>query len=219
MQNLSEPFAGYPPLGVRAIHTHAERRGMSTYRAPHDGHAQRPTRFVCDASIVSQTWPSKSNKAAQAWLAQAGSGCLFAPAIVLEVIEQGIAPERFFEPAHAEELTQWKCSLGERGFAFLLPLRQVISIVDEMMDVRSLKNLWLTAPNARREKIPHEIYVAATAIAYRMKIATLSTKRYLSIVEAGFRLPGFITPETHAWDTSGAAPAALRPGLSDITLH
>src|SRR5690606_7768957 len=67
--------------------------------------------YVLDASMVSQTWPLRLNRAAQSWLEANRDRNLYVPAIVLEVIEQGIVAEQYIEPQHAAELELWKRSL------------------------------------------------------------------------------------------------------------
>ncbi|QKC97170.1 hypothetical protein EB231_22660 [Mesorhizobium sp. NZP2298] len=115
----------------------------------------------------------------------------------MEVIQQGIDLERDREPGHAEELTFWRDTLPEAwGLTFVLPLREtgIMEIVDKMERTKQLNDMWQTSPQATRKKIPHEIFVAATSIAFGMRIVSLKTRGYLRIKDAGFPVPGCITP-------------------------
>lgn len=153
--------------------------------------------YVVDATIVSKTWPHKPHAATCAWLAAAPSGSLYVPAVVMEVIQRGIDLEQDREPGHAEELTFWRDTLPQAwDVTFVLPLREtgIMEIVDKMERTKQLNDMWQTSPRAKRAKIPHELFVAATSIAFGMKIVSLKTRGYLRIRDAGFPVPECVTP-------------------------
>jgi len=140
---------------------------------------------IVDASVVSRTWPYKRDPSVYAWLASAPRGSLYVPAAAVEVIKRGIELVRETEPEHARELDAWRDSLRHLGFILVPPLEFIEGNAQALGCISKLKNLWAKAPR-------HEIYVVATSIAFRMKIATLSTRRYRPFTDAGIALPGFV---------------------------
>jgi predicted nucleic acid-binding protein len=149
--------------------------------------------YIVDATVVSQTWRYRADPATCEWLSSAPRGSLHVPAVVMEVIERGISlVEHKRELEHVEELKLWRNSLPGLGFTFILPLGEIQEIVGEMMRMTQLKNFWMTSPGAKWEKLPHELYVAATSIALDMEIVTRRTKGYALMEKAGIILPGLI---------------------------
>ena len=142
--------------------------------------------YIVDASVVSRTWPYRRDPSVCSWLATAPRGSLYVPAAAMEVIQRGIELERETEPEHARELEEWRDSLRSLGFILVPPLEYIERNAQTLGCISKLKNLWEKPPR-------HEIYVVATSIAFRMKIATLSTRRYRAFADAGITLPGFVT--------------------------
>jgi predicted nucleic acid-binding protein len=157
----------------------------------------------------------KRNGPARSWIQRIPAEKVLIPAVVFDIIDQGIEKVRTTEPGHAEELQRWRNSLTVSGMRTIPTSDAISKIAAAIAGTKQLKTLWMARPGSKK-RIPQDIQVAATAIVCGQPIATLKTRNYLKIGRY-FRLPGVFDLGIAKWRIEAPRPHQLGPSPSPLS--
>lgn len=152
--------------------------------------------FLLDTNIISNSSKQKPHPRVSEWL-RAQSRVAIPFAVILE-IETGIAEKDRSDPAKAEALWEWMDKLLDTEFEYPTPTPHVARVLAKLLCCRPLTQLWLANPKADNKKPGQDLFIAATAIAYDMPIATLNAKDF-ELIDEFFPLPGVYNPAFEVW--------------------
>jgi len=153
--------------------------------------------FLLDTNIISNSSKAKPHPQIAGWLrSQARVAIPFAAILEIEI---GIAKAYTHNPPKALALTEWLDSVLQTEFEYAIPTPGVARVLAEMYCCDQLSHLWYTDPDKPKKRRPgQDLFIAATAIAYEIPIATCDSKDY-SAIDQRFPLPGVFDPSAGAW--------------------
>lgn len=152
--------------------------------------------FLLDTNIISNSSKRRPHPTVSEWL-MAQSRVAIPFAVMLEV-ETGIAEKHRSDPEKAEALWEWMDQLLGTEFEYPIPTPQVARLLAKLLCYRPLTQLWLVNPKADNKKPGQDLFIAATAIAYDMPIATLNARDF-ELIDAFLPLPGVYNPAFNVW--------------------
>ncbi|TCU13733.1 PIN domain-containing protein [Rhizobium sullae] len=152
--------------------------------------------FLLDTNVISNSSKRRPHPKVSEWL-MAQSRVAIPFAVMLEV-ETGIAEKHRSDPEKAEALWEWMDQLLDTEFEYPTPTPQVARLLAKLLCCRQLTQLWLVNPKADNKKPGQDLFIAATAIAYDMPIATLNAKDF-ELIDGFFPLPGVYNPAFEVW--------------------
>lgn len=152
--------------------------------------------FLLDTNIISNSSKRRPHPTVSEWL-MAQSRVAIPFAVMLEV-ETGIAEKHRSDPEKAEALWEWMDQLLGTEFEYPIPTPQVARVLAKLLCYRPLTQLWLVNPKADNKKPGQDLFIAATAIAYDMPIATLNARDF-ELIDAFLPLPGVYNPAFNVW--------------------
>lgn len=153
--------------------------------------------FLLDTNIISNSSKSPPNSQIAGWLcSQARVAIPFAAILEMEI---GIFQKLPDNPPKAMALGNWLDGILQTEFEYPIPTPEVARKLAEMYCCGSLSHLWFVDPDKPKKRRPgQDLFIAATAIAYDMPIATCDEKDFLAIHPL-FPLPGVFNPASGAW--------------------
>ncbi len=160
--------------------------------------------FLLDTNVLSNSSKMKPDPEISRWLrAQSRVAIPFAAILEMEI---GISNATINNPPKALALTEWLDGVLQTEFEYAIPTPAVARKLAEMYCCNHLTHLWYTDPDRPKKRRPgQDLFVAATAIAYKIPIATCDSKDYQAIT-AWFPLPGVYNPSTGVWLVPRAEP-------------
>ncbi|NKJ77827.1 PIN domain-containing protein [Rhizobium leguminosarum] len=171
--------------------------------------------FLLDTNIISNSSKRRPHPTVSAWLT-AQSRVAIPFAVMLEV-ETGIAEKHRSDPEKAEALWEWMDQLLDTAFEYPIPTPQVARLLARLLCCRPLNQLWLANPKADNKKPGQDLFIAATAIAYDMPIATLNAKDF-ELIDGFFPLPGVYNPAFDVWAVQRCQVAPPRGETLPVTV-
>lgn len=157
--------------------------------------------FIGTTCLISETSKPRPNPRVVEFIA---NNAIVLPSTVITEIERGILRVSVTDPQRSSRLRDWLTSQSEVWPVLHGREHEAARVLAEMLECRPLRNVWLPQPKTQNPKLAYHVFVAASAIAYDLPVATIGTE-CLSIIDAFFPLPGIFCATNGSWTT--ATPA------------
>ncbi|WP_156379851.1 hypothetical protein [Rhizobium sp. Leaf383] len=162
--------------------------------------------FIGTTCLISESTKPRPNPQVVSFLA---NNTIVLPSAVITDVERGILRLSSHDPQRASRLRDWLNSQREAWPILNSREREAAQVLAAILECKPLKNIWLPQPKAHNPKLAYHVFIAASAIAYDLPIATVGTDRLLSI-NSFFPLPGIFSAKDGIWTT--ATPARWMTG-------
>lgn len=154
--------------------------------------------YVLDTNVVSEFARQRPDAALLGWLDTLPHGSIAIPFSVVMEIQRGITELVAAEPSKASRLQKWLDGILGSDITFLPMDVATARLLGAMSAERSLRDLWVPDRTASRPKMKQDLSIAATAISYRLPLATRNIADFLRI-DAIYPLPGLFNPFAVSW--------------------
>lgn len=154
--------------------------------------------LLMDTNIVSLMGKWRSPPGLRPWLLEIGPARL---AICYPVITELLRGAHLVMPSNAEkarEITDWVQLVKAADFAVLDMNFEVADIYARMTSTPRLKQMWVSNGQSKRNRLGHDLMIAAVSIVHQAPILTANVADFLSI-DRTFPLPGVYHPFESAW--------------------
>ena len=121
-------------------------------------------KLLLDTCVISEYIKSKPNLEVIAWLDNQRKNDLFVSAISIAEIKKGIFKVRKFDVQRYEKLAQWLVCVEEQFLGRILPVNNIVLTTWAEINGESESN--------GKKLAIMDSFIAATAIAYQMKVVT-----------------------------------------------
>lgn len=171
-----------------------------------------PERILLDTCILSQFTYKYPSPNLITWIKKFPEESLAISVATVFEIQKGIEYLRACGSNRASQLEKWLEDILASDIDCLLQDVCISRLVAKMVTVPKLKHLWIPDPSAKKPKLGQDLLIAATAIHYRIPLATTNSRDFMLIHEH-FKLPGVFDPSSMAWcvPRSSTAEAKQRP--------
>ncbi|KQS78804.1 hypothetical protein ASG25_09165 [Rhizobium sp. Leaf384] len=154
--------------------------------------------FIGTTCLVSEASKPRPNPHVVEFLA---NNSIVLPLAVVTEIERGILRVSINDPQRSCRLRDWLSSQKKTWPLLQGRDHEAAKVLAEMLECRPLRNTWLPQPKARYPKLAHHVFVAASAIAYDLPVATVATESLLAI-DGFFPLPGIYCAKSSSWTSA-----------------
>ncbi|MCX2698596.1 PIN domain-containing protein [Ochrobactrum chromiisoli] len=157
-----------------------------------------PERILLDTCVVSQFTYRYPSPDLITWIRKFPEKSLAISVATVFEIQKGIEHLRACKSDRASQLESWLEDILASDIDCLLQDVCISRLLAKMVAVPKLKHLWIPDRSAKKPKLGQDLLIAATAIRYRLPLATTNSQDFLLIHEH-FRLPGIFNPSTMSW--------------------
>lgn len=154
--------------------------------------------LLMDTNIVSLMGRARPSPGLRPWLLRVGITRL---AICYPIIAELLRGAHLLEkdnPRKCHELKTWVASVLETDFPILEMTPDVAMIYARMTSVPKLRHMWTVQHNQKRNRLGHDLMIAAVAIAHNVPIVTDNITDFMTIQDE-FPLPGLYHPMNSRW--------------------
>jgi len=151
-----------------------------------------------DTNIVSLMGLTRPPPGLRSWLLRVGITRL---AICYPIITELLRGAHLLEkdnPRKCEELKTWVASVLSTDFPVLEMTPDVAMIYARMTSIPRLRHMWTVQRDQKRNRLGHDLMIAAVAIAHDVPVMTANISDFMTIQEE-FPLPGLYHPMTSCW--------------------
>ncbi|MBA8910540.1 type II toxin-antitoxin system VapC family toxin [Aminobacter ciceronei] len=172
--------------------------------------------ILLDTNIVSETTRKSPHPSVVAWLDTQPERGLALPFSALVEIQKGISDLMLKNLQKARALQRWLDDLLASDINFLPMDTRTALILGRMYATPQLRDLWTASAYTSKPKMRQDLMIAATAIAYQIRLATRNTADFERINDL-FPLPGIVNPFDCEWPGASkpefVPPEQFRPSL------
>ncbi|PSJ60414.1 PIN domain nuclease [Mesorhizobium soli] len=129
---------------------------------------------------------------------------------VIAELRRGAHLAMLKDESKAARLNKWIDKVLSVDFQFADSTPQAADLYAAMTTVSDLNNLRISHPTQKKDKLGHDLMIAALSIAHRMPIATSNIRDFLSI-NRHFKLPGLFDPVQSEWHVEPLPCLQSRP--------
>jgi len=190
--------------------------------------------LLVDTDIVSMMGRIKPPAGLRPWLLRIGIKRLAISYPVLTELLRGAHLREADDPEWARAILSWVDEIREMDFHYPAMNPTVATIYGRMTSVPALKHMWTVQARQKKNRLGHDLSIAAVAIAHRMPVLTANHDDFLKIhqhfvlpggifnpfknrwfVKPGFEVP---LPEFDATEPDAAGDAVILPRLTRTPL-
>jgi len=157
-----------------------------------------PERILLDTCVVSQFTYRHPSPDLITWIRKFPEKSLAMSVATVFEIQKGIEHLKACGSDRASQLEKWLEELLASDIDCLLQDVCISRLVAKMVAVPKLKHLWIPDRSAKKPKLGQDLLIAATAIRYRIPLATTNSQDFLLINEH-FQMPGVFDPLSMSW--------------------
>ncbi|AUW43950.1 type II toxin-antitoxin system VapC family toxin [Rhizobium leguminosarum] len=157
--------------------------------------------FLLDTNIISNSSKLRPHPTISEWLRNQERVAI--PFAAFLEIETGISQRARDNAFAANELWKWLDQVTGTDFEYPVPTPGVARVLGKMLCCRPLTHLWFRDPTYHKRKPGQDLFIAATAIEYKLPIATIDESDF-ALIHSYFPLPGVFNPAFGVW----AVPSA-----------
>lgn len=154
--------------------------------------------LLMDTNIVSEMGHKAPRPGLRPWLIEIGTSNL---AICYPVIAELLRGAHLLAPSNpdrAEEILDWVAEIRQTNFVVLTMNLEVADIYARMTSTPRLKHMWTSDGKSKRNRLGHDLMIAAVSIVHQTPIVTGNLGDFLSIHQS-FPLPGVYHPYENLW--------------------
>ncbi|MGI0526593.1 type II toxin-antitoxin system VapC family toxin [Rhizobium giardinii] len=154
--------------------------------------------FLLDTDVVSRAGLRNPPPALRPWMRAVGTSSLALCFPVIAELQRGAHLAARNDPEKGHRVSAWIDAILSVGFEHAMLTPAVAQMYARMTTTPGLKKLWVVDPHQKKDKLGHDIMIAAVAIANGMPIASCNTRDYL-LIDQYFPLPGLFNPVEEHW--------------------
>jgi len=154
--------------------------------------------LLLDTNIVSHMGLKVPKPGLRPWLTEIGTARL---AICYPVIAELLRGAHLLAPSNpdrAHEILNWVAEIQRTNFVVLQMNLEVADVYARMTSTPRLKYMWTSDGKSKRNRLGHDLMIAAVSIVHRTPIITGNIGDFLAI-DQSFPLPGVYHPYENVW--------------------
>ncbi|TCQ04713.1 hypothetical protein C8J34_10831 [Rhizobium sp. PP-F2F-G36] len=102
------------------------------------------------------------------------------------------------DPVKAAEILAWVAIIRQTDFAVLAMNLDVADIYARMTSTPSMKHMWTSDGKSKRNRLGHDLMIAAVSIVHEAPIITGNVQDFV-FIDRSFPLPGVYHPYESTW--------------------
>lgn len=154
--------------------------------------------LLLDTDIVSLMGRQRPPPGLRSWLIRVGTERLGICFPVFTELLRGAYLLQDRDPDRASAIIRWVANITATDFNSPEMGSEVADVYARMTSVPSLRNMWTTHRSEKRNRLGHDLMIAALSITHDAPIITANAKDYVRINE-WFPLPGVYHPMQSRW--------------------
>lgn len=154
--------------------------------------------FLMDTNIVSYMGDKKQRPGLRPWLLDIGKNNLAICYPIIAELLRGAYLLKPDNPSKAAEILTWVENIRQTNFPVLPMNLDVADVYAKMTSTPRLKQMWISDGKSKRNRLGHDLMIAAVSIVHRTPIITENVDDFLSI-DRSFPLPGVYHPNESTW--------------------
>jgi toxin FitB len=155
--------------------------------------------YLLDTNVLSNAGLKVPPPSLQPWMRSVGADSLALCFFVIAELRRGAHLALSKDEGRSTRINKWIDTLLLRNdFRIVDMTLKAADLYAHMTTVGELKNLRISNPNQKKDKLGHDLMIAALSIAHQMPVATSNIRDFL-LINRHFKLPGLYDPVKSEW--------------------